>query len=519
MRHWMVSGSALALVALQSTAQPVFTDRAEDLGLTHAYTGGWEHFVGGGVASFDCNGDQLPELYIAGGEAPAVLLHNTTSARGADIALHANTPAALNLTGVIGAYPLDIDSDGMLDLFVLRVGENKLLKGGPDCSFTAFELPGFEGGNRWTTAFSATWEAGNDLPTLAIGNYVDRTDPDGPFEACDQNILLRPVEGVLQMQVLEPAACPLSMLFSDWNRKGKADLRVSNDRHYYVREGAEQLWAMEDAPRLYTQDEGWANYSIWGMGIASRDISGDGIPEVFLTSMGDQKLQVRDMALSGPHFREVVFGKGTTAHRPYTGGDGRPSTGWHVEFGDMDNDGLDDVFIAKGNVDEMPDSAMFDPNNLLMQNPDATFSERGLEAGIASNTHSRGGALVDMNLDGALDIIVVNRFDPVEVFQNIAPESGNWVLLDIAQSGVNTQAVGAWVEITDGVKTQVREITVGGGHASGNASLMHFGLGENEQIKVRVIWPDGVISDWVEIKANQILDVTRQGNSLLVAPL
>ncbi len=70
---------------------------------------------------------------------------------------------------------------------------------------------------------------------------MDRSDPDGPFEACDTNLLLRPKNDSYQALLLAPAFCPLSMLFSDWARDGTPDLRVSNDRHYYVRGGAEQF--------------------------------------------------------------------------------------------------------------------------------------------------------------------------------------------------------------------------------------------------------------------------------------
>ena len=106
------------------------------------------------------------------------------------------------------------------------------------------------------------------------------------------------------------------------------------------------------------------------MGIASRDITGDGLPEVMLTSMGDQVLMRN---LGHGEMEKVPFTLGTYAPHPYSGDDGRPSTGWHAEFGDIDNDGRDDLFIAKGNVDQMPSNAIHDPNNLLMQATDGTF--------------------------------------------------------------------------------------------------------------------------------------------------
>ncbi|APG48947.1 CRTAC1 family protein [Phaeobacter porticola] len=504
----------LPQIALASDPQqPLFEQRPIP---KHVYDGGWEHFVGGGLASLDCNGDRLPDLIAAGGSNPVQLMVNRTAGPGAPLTFRAETPETLAQMGVTGAYPLDIDGDGLLDLALLRVGPDQLLRGVGDCQFEPFDTLDFVSGNHWTTAFSATWEAGQSLPTLAFGTYVDRSKPDGPFEACDATLLYRPDGNRYAPPTrLQPGYCALSMLFTNWQRategpaRGRADLRISNDRHYYVRNGQEQMWQMTTPPALYQPEDGWASYHLWGMGIASRDINGDGFPDVYLTSMGDQKFQLFDPSPGGPAYRDVTYDYGTTAHRPTTGGDGRPSTGWHADFGDVNNDGRDDIFVAKGNVEQMPDAAMRDPNTLLIQDVEGRFSDMGATAGIASMARSRGAVLRDLNLDGRLDLAVSNRRAPLELLENTTPSNGAWLTLALRAPAPNTQAIGAFVELDDGTRTQTREITVGGGHAGGSAGDLHFGLGQAHTLRLRIIWPDGVTTNWQTISANQHIALSR----------
>ncbi len=95
------------------------------------------------------------------------------------------------------------------------------------------------------------------------------------------------------------------------------------------------------------------------------------------------------------------------AAQPFTGGDVLPSTAWHPEFEDVNNDGFVDLFVSKGNVDAQPDYARKDPSNLLLGQPDGTFTEAADAAGILSFDRGRGAALADFNLDGLLDLVEV----------------------------------------------------------------------------------------------------------------
>jgi enediyne biosynthesis protein E4 len=509
---WLLGAGAIAAPPL-----PRFVEETDSAGLQSRFDGEAEFLIGGGVATFDCDGDGLPEVYVTAGVNKAKFYRNR-STRGGPIKL-LEERSGLELINTIGAYPMDMDGDGNTDLVVLRVGEVQVFKGLGDCKFLrANEAWAVQSSNGWHSAFSATWERGQNWPTLAIGTYVDRTKPDFPWGSCTAGMLLRPAAGGKKFAPpapLVPGHCALSMLFSDWNRSGEAALRVSNDREYY-KNGQEQLWQVKpaQAPSLYTAAQGWKPLQIWGMGIASHDLNGDGLPEVFLTSMSDNKLQQLEAGGAQPRYVDVAYKRGVTAHRPYVGGDVHPSTAWHAQFADANNDGYADLFIVKGNISAMPDFATLDPNNLLLQETDGNFTEVGQAAGIASFKRGRGGMMVDLNGDGLLDMLVVNRWDKAQLWRNVGAGTadkplamGRWLQLRLKQTGANRDAVGAWVEVDLGPAANGRivrqELTIGGGHASGHSGWMHFGLGAAEQVKLRVQWPHGEWSDWKTVASNQ----------------
>jgi enediyne biosynthesis protein E4 len=511
-----------------AAAPPRFVEEAAAAGIHQVYDGDFPYFVGGGVAAFDCDGDGRPDLYLAGGSNPAALYRNESPTGGALRFAKVSDPVT-DLTSVTGAYPIDVDGDGLTDLAVLRYGSNVLLRGLGGCRFQrANDRWGYDGGDALTAAFSATWEGTDALPTLAFGNYLDLAKADDRSECADSE-LVRPSPGAdtyAEPIPLAPGYCTLSVLFSDWDRSGHKDLRMANDRHYYL-DGEEQLWRITpgETPRPYTRADGWRRLVIWGMGIASNDVTGDGVPEVYLTSQGDNKLQTLANATGRPAYRDIAIDRGVTATRPYTGGDPLPSTAWHPEFQDVNNDGVVDLFVSKGNVEAQPDFASKDPSNLLIGQADGTFVEEGLAAGIASFVKGRGAAVVDLNLDGMLDIVQVNRRVNVSLFRNVGsgtaakPEPmGNWVAVRPEQSGPNRDAIGSWIQVRFGDHTAERELTIGGGHASGELGWIHVGLGEADAAEVRIRWPDGEVGAWQEVAANAFVTIPRAGEPTAWSP-
>lgn len=505
---------------------PSMVEQSKEAGIEHTYEGPWEYFVGGGAASFDCNGDRMPDVFLSGGKSAAKLFINTSS-RGGNLSF---AEKALDIgrsnTKVLGAYPINIDNDEYTDLVLLRLGANQILKGGPDCSFTkANKELAINGGREWSTGFAAIWEAENALPTMAIGNYVDRNAPGTPWGTCSPNILLRPdaANQYAEPLALEPGYCSLSMLFTDWNKSGLPDLRITNDRQYY-RGGEEQLWQISpgETPRAYTQNDGWETLQIWGMGIAEADLNGDGFPEYALTSMGDTKIQSLDEEgdEESPIYRDIAFESGATAHRPYVGDDLKPSTGWHSQFVDFNNDTHKDLYIAKGNVEAMSDFASYDPDNMLLGGFENKFTEKGDEAGIALNSAGRGAVIEDFNADGMLDLLVVNRKTNVNLFLNEGAKTdwghrpmGNWIKIELDNGAINRDAIGAKISVKTGNLTQNKTIQIGGGHASGQLGFNHFGLGVAERATIRVQWPNGDWSHPYKVFANNHVIIERDSPS------
>jgi hypothetical protein len=123
-----------------------------------------------------------------------------------------------------------------------------------------------------------------------------------------------------------------------------------------------------------------------------------------------------------------------------------------------------------------------------------------------------------------LDLVEVFLEAPTRVWRNVgsgtadAPKPlGNWLAVRVEQPGPNRAAIGGWLEVRSGTMTVRRELTIGGGHLSGEGDVIHIGLGGAASAEVRVEWPDGEVGPWLPSDANQSVVIDRGAPTVRVS--
>ena len=335
-------------------------------GVDHRYDGDFEFFVGGGVAAFDCDDDGRPDLFFAGGSETAALYRND-SAIGRRAAVHpARSPRHRPRRGhrrlpdrrrqrrahrPRGAAPRrgrDVARPRRL-----RVrGANESL--------------GLDGGDVVDRRRSARCgRARTQLPTLAFGNYLEPDRRRAPTADCSGR--RQRATATRRRFRWRPATARCRSCSATGVGRVERDLRMTNDRHYY-RDGEDQLWrivARATPHRRTPRPTGGAAADL-GHGHRQPGRHGRrparGVPH---EPGRQQAADARGRRRPRPTYEDIALARGVTAQRPFAGGDVLPSTAWHAEFADVNNDGFIDLFVTKGNVEAQPEYATRDPNNLL----------------------------------------------------------------------------------------------------------------------------------------------------------
>ncbi|MCA1560547.1 MAG: CRTAC1 family protein [Acidobacteria bacterium] len=517
--------------ASASSSRPWFADASSRSGVSFVYRSGHEsryllpEIVGGGAALFDMDGDGRLDIFLTQGGS---LTSRTLAAGGSRLFRNRGDWTFDDVTGGSGAavagYGMgvtagDYDNDGDTDLYVTRLGTNVLLQNDGRGIFRDVTSAAGVGGTRrigesawgnWSTSAAfVDIDADGDLD-LAVARYLnwspgverDCYSASGERDYCDPNSYSAPAAAAVFRNdgkgtftdISAPAGFRsavgngLGIIADDFNGDGRLDIFVANDgtpNHLWVNMAAGRF--VEDALLAgcaFDQD-GKAKA---GMGVAAADIDNDGRVDLLVVNRdGEADSLYRN---EGRYFVDVTPTAGLAAVS-------RPFTRFGSAFADFDNDGLLDLYEANGRVSRQSIAFSGDP----FAEPNLLF--RGVAAGRFEEVVPRGGtvplliatsraaAFGDLDDDGGVDVLVVNRDAPVHVLRNVVPSRGHWIGFRVLEEH-QRDALGAEVTLNVGGRRVRRTVQAAYSYLASNDPRVHVGLGDAAGVAaVTVRWADG----------------------------
>jgi enediyne biosynthesis protein E4 len=232
------------------------------------------------------------------------------------------------------------------------------------------------------------------------------------------------------------------------------------------------------------------------------DYDNDGDLDLFVANWGNQK---NNLFRNDGNFNFTAVTNDTIVNDP-----GNYScTGW----GDYDNDGDLDMFVTQAY--KTPNAPM--KNNLyknkLIETGTASFEK--ITAGDIVNDagYSYGFAWADWDADGDLDLFTARTYNESEnnsAFLNDG-NSNKWLEIKLTGTTSNKSAIGSKVRIKaviNGVsRWLMRDAAAQSGYCGENLDL-HFGLGDAAVIdSIKIEWPSGATQHFTNVNTNQIIRI------------
>ncbi len=495
--------------------------------------------MAGGVAVFDYDNDGLPDIFFTNGadittlqkDSPKYwnhLFHNNGDGTFTDV----TEKAGLKGSGFdIGVAVADYDNDGYEDIFVAGVYRNTLYHNNGDGTFT--DVTEKSGLARMDKEFGPLWSVGaawvdinNDgLLDLFVVNYVkwdQNKEPDchvgDKAEYCHpkfyketpNQLFLNKGNGVFDDISASSGirAYPgrgMGVGAADFDGDGRPDIFVANDKmfnylfHNLGNNKFEEV-ALESGVALPEHGN-----LISGMGVDFRDLNNDGWPDVVVVALANETFPLYENNRDGT-FTDVTARSGMTALS-------NPMAGYSPNIGDFDNDGWKDIFVSRGDVasPNLAGRQAIDQHNSVFRNLgngkwEALTKEAGFEA-FPPKRH-RGAAIGDFKRNGRLDIVVTALSAPAELWINDSPGNNHWIELALTGVKSNRDAIGAKVKITAGGLTQWDHVSHSAGYASSSAGPLHFGLGAAKVVdEIEVQWPSGIRQMVKQVPADRVVKI------------
>lgn len=424
----------------------------------------------------------------------------------------------------------DYDGDGWPDIYVTQLGSNHLFRNNGNGTFTDVTARAGVAVHSMSTSAAFVDYDGDGHLDLMVVNYVGwspaaerecyssggRRDYCSPvnYHAPQPTVLFHNRgDGTFEDVT---AAAGLSKLYGnglgiatgDFDHDGRIDFYIANDalpNQLWLNQGNGRF--LEDAPL-----RGCALNALGvpraGMGVVAVDLFQHGWLDLFVTHLAGEG---NGLFLN----QRGIFQDSITPDGPTSGS--HPYTGFGVEFADFDNDGELDLYVANGRVRLAADQP--DPTDPYAE---GSTLRRGLGGGrfaevpragleTAEPATSRGLAVGDLDNDGCLDVVVIQRDGPVRLLRNRIGSGRHWIQLQLSDAQ-GREVRNAVIRLDVAGKTMWRQAQPNQGYGSSHDPRVHFGLGSvTVADHVWIRWPGGRSEDFGPLRADQRHEL-RAGN-------
>jgi len=497
--------------------------------------------MGSGVALFDYDNDGRLDIFLVNG-APLAdptpkgtipqkagpkywnrLYHQKADGTFEDV----TEKAGLQGTGYdMGVAVGDYDNDGYDDLYVTGYGGNHLYRNNGNGTFTDVTQSSGTGGSGWST--SAAWvDLDNDgRLDLVVLRYVKWDFDDvwcgehreGYRAYCHPDVF-QPIAPLVYHNDgnghftevsakigLDKLGKGLGIAIGDFDRDGKVDVAVANDSmlEYLYRNKGDGTFEEVGLPAEIAVDGDGRTYA--GMGIDLQDYDNDGLPDLIITNLANQKYALyRNNGDSSFSYDSYISGIGgmTLLH-----------SGWGIHFLDYDNDGNKDLLVAQGHdldtIELNYPQLHYKEPMLLANNTGHGFVDVSVQSGAIFHQAwaGRGLAVGDLDNDGLVDAVVTTNDGPAYVLHNETKTANHWLTLLLVGHRSNRDGIGAEIKLTTPAGSQYVTVTTAGSYLSSSDKRAHFGLGTAKLAQaIQIRWPSGIVQTLNNLPADQVLKV------------